>query len=101
MEFIKCMRGAGLPIEALIEYVGLFMQGESTVNARKELLIEQRKLLAGRVEEMQRTLARLDYKIERYDKMFLPDSIGFASDEDVDVIRVANRVALLFLSCSR
>lgn len=82
VEFIKCMRSAGLPIEALIEYVGLFMQGESTVIARKELLIEQRKLLAERVEEMQQTLARLDYKIERYDKMFLPDSIGFASDEE-------------------
>jgi DNA-binding transcriptional MerR regulator len=24
VEFVKCMRGAGLPIEALIEYVALF-----------------------------------------------------------------------------
>ena len=26
IEFIKCMRGAGLPIEVLIEYVALFQQ---------------------------------------------------------------------------
>ena len=27
IEFIKCMRGAGLQIEALIEYVALYQQG--------------------------------------------------------------------------
>lgn len=27
VEFIKCMRGAGLPIEMLIEYIGLLQQG--------------------------------------------------------------------------
>lgn len=30
IEFIKCMRAAGLQIEALIEYVALFQQGDST-----------------------------------------------------------------------
>ena len=28
VEFIKCMRSAGLPIEVLIEYVGLVQQGD-------------------------------------------------------------------------
>lgn len=37
VEFIKCMRNAGLPIEVLIEYVGLFQQGGETIDARKEL----------------------------------------------------------------
>lgn len=46
VEFIKCMRGAGLQIEALIEYVALFQQGEATVGARKAILIEQREQLA-------------------------------------------------------
>lgn len=72
VEFIKCMRGAGLPIEALIEYVGLFQQGTSTVPARKALLVEQRELLTARIDEMQKTLARLDYKIENYDKKVVP-----------------------------
>lgn len=67
IEFIKCMRSAGLPIEVLIEYVELFQQGESTAEARKELLIEQRRLFAERIEEMNTTLQRLDYKISIYD----------------------------------
>ena len=37
VEFIKCMRSAGLPIEILIEYIDLFHQGDKTINARKEI----------------------------------------------------------------
>ena len=67
VEFIKCMRGAGLPIEVLIEYVELFQEGESTIQARKEILIEQREKLIERMEEMQKTLERLNFKISRYE----------------------------------
>lgn len=68
VEFIKCMRGAGLPIEVLIDYVSMFQQGDSTIDTRKELLIDQRKALAEKIEEMKKTLARLDYKIDLYEK---------------------------------
>ncbi|MHC1681479.1 MAG: MerR family transcriptional regulator [Clostridiaceae bacterium] len=68
VEFIKCMRSAGLPIEVLIEYVSLFQQGDETSEARKELLIEQRDQLQIRMEDMQNTLDRLNGKIERYEK---------------------------------
>ena len=68
VEFIKCMRSAGLPIEVLIEYVGLFQQGDETIEARKELLIEQRKQLITTIEDMKKTLERLDYKIARYEQ---------------------------------
>ena len=53
VNFIKCMRSAGLPVETLIEYVGLFGQGDETIPARKELLMEQRRQLAARIGEMQ------------------------------------------------
>ena len=62
VEFIKCMRGAGLPIEALIQ------KGDETVEARKELLNEQRKELMARMEDMQKTLERLNDKIARYEQ---------------------------------
>ena len=42
IQFIKCMRGANVSIEALIEYMQLFAEGDSTVAARKALLEEQR-----------------------------------------------------------
>lgn len=72
IEFIKCMRSAGLPVEVLIEYVSLFQQGDATHDVRKALLIEQRQRLEVKIREMQSTLDRLDMKIERYEKMVIP-----------------------------
>lgn len=72
VEFAKCMRGAGIQIEALIEYVALFQQGDGTIEARKQILIEQRDQLQARITEQQQTLDRLNTKIERYDQGLLP-----------------------------
>ncbi|MEO7838102.1 MAG: MerR family transcriptional regulator [Anaerolineales bacterium] len=71
VEFIKCMRSAGLPIEVLIEYVGLVQQGDKTIETRKEILIEQRELLASRMKELQKTMDILDHKIEVYENAVL------------------------------
>jgi len=71
VEFIKCMRSAGLPIETLIEYVGLVQQGDETIEARKEISKEQRELLLVRLHEMQKTLDILDHKIEVYENAVL------------------------------
>lgn len=67
IEFIKCMRGAGLPVEVLIEYVTMFRLGNNTIGARKELLIEQRQQLADKIVAMQAVLDRLDHKIDGYE----------------------------------
>ncbi len=71
VEFIKCMRSAGLPIEVLIEYVSLYQQGDQTIEARKDLLKEQREILAVKIAEMQKTLDLLDFKIAGYEKAVL------------------------------
>jgi MerR family transcriptional regulator, aldehyde-responsive regulator len=71
VEFIKCMRSAGLPVEVLIEYVALVQQGDQTIGARKEILKEQRKLLMTRMQEMQKTLDILNHKIEGYENAVL------------------------------
>ena len=71
VEFIRCMRSAGLPIESLIEYMRLYMDGDHTMEARKAILVEERDTLAGRIAEMQNTLDRLNRKIENYESLIL------------------------------
>lgn len=71
VSFIKCMRKAGLSIEALIEYVALFQQGEKTHEARKSLLKEQRQILEDQIAEMQDTLQFLNQKIDKYDELLV------------------------------
>lgn len=70
--YIKCMRSAGLPVETLIEYVRLFQLGDGTMKARKELLVGQRDTLEESISKMQETLARLNGKIEQYEKKLVP-----------------------------
>lgn len=72
IELMKCMRSAGVQIEALIEYVALFQQGPDTAPARKAILIEQREQLLQRMETMQRSLDRLNQKIANYETQLLP-----------------------------
>ena len=71
VQFIKCMRSAGLSIETLIEYVSLFQLGNVTIAIRKELLIEQRKQIFDKIEELQGTLEYLDKKIDGYEEHML------------------------------
>lgn len=69
IQFIKCLRGANVSIEALIEYMQLLDKGDKTLAARKALLEEQRDLVQARINEMQAGLDRLNYKIEHYDSL--------------------------------
>ena len=76
VDFIKCMRSAGLPVEVLIEYVALVQQGDKTIEARKDILKEQRELLLTKMQEMQKTLDILDHKIEVYENAVLKKEKG-------------------------
>lgn len=69
IEFIRCMRNAGLEIETLKKYVELFRQGTKTVKERKILLEEQREKLLKKQEDIKATLDRLNYKIEKYEEI--------------------------------
>lgn len=71
VKFVKCMRGANVSIEALIEYMQLFEEGDSTLAARKAILEEQRDAVRERMAEMQAGLDRLDYKIAHYEDLIM------------------------------
>ncbi|MBD8973666.1 MAG: MerR family transcriptional regulator [Clostridiales bacterium] len=67
VELAICMRSAGLPIEALIEYVKLYQQGDATFAARLQLLQEQRENLEEQKAQLEKAINKLNYKISRYE----------------------------------
>ena len=71
VEYIKCMRSAGVSVETLVEYVSLFNQGKETIPARKRLLLEQREQILARIQELNDVLARLDWKLDGYEERML------------------------------
>lgn len=71
VEYIKCMRSAGVSVETLIEYVALFRQGAKTIQARKQLLLKQREQIVARINELNAVLAKLDWKLDGYEERML------------------------------
>ena len=82
VELVKCMRAAGLPVEALVEYVRLYGEGDATIPARRALLVRQREALLAQLHTMQDTLTRLDFKISRYDAALETGVLNFNEGED-------------------
>lgn len=71
VEYIKCMRSAGVSIETLTQYVALFRQGRESIPERKRLLLEQRAQIVARIQALSDTLARLDWKLDGYEERML------------------------------
>lgn len=69
VEFVKCMRDAGMSIESLVEYMELLERGDETTLARKELLLRQSEAIRERIAGLERALERLEYKIDHYDEV--------------------------------
>jgi len=67
IEFVKCMRSAGLSVESLIEYTSLFREGTDTAEERKNILIRERDLLLLKYKEIGETIERLNGKIKSYE----------------------------------
>lgn len=67
VENALCMRNAGVPVDRIVKYVELYRQGDETFPARRDLLIEAREEIRKQIEKYQDELARLEYKIQRYE----------------------------------
>lgn len=72
IEFVKCMRSAGLSIESLIHYFALLDAGDATLLERRNLLISEKDKLEARIQKMQDTLDHLNKKIALYDQKMKP-----------------------------
>ena len=76
IHFVKCMREAGLSIESILTYIELYNQGDSTLNDRLEILLNEKVKLESTISNLQGTLDYLNNKIQRY-----KESIGGQKDE--------------------
>ena len=83
VELAICMRSAGLPVEAMIEYVELTQDGDYTIPTRLQLLKDQREILLNQKEKIEATLNRLNYKINRYEIAVKTGVLSWKEEENV------------------
>ncbi|MCR5736446.1 MAG: MerR family transcriptional regulator [Eubacterium sp.] len=83
VENAVCMRSAGVPVEMLIEYVKLYQQGDETLEARKNLLMEAKNEVQKQLDKYQATMDRLNFKISRYEEAIKTGILSWETDEEV------------------
>ncbi len=66
VEFIARLRATGMPIRDVRRYVDLVRAGDATEGERMELLEEHRDRVRAHLEEVERSLDRIDEKIAIY-----------------------------------
>lgn len=74
IDFVMRFKKAGVPLESIIEYTRLAIEGEHTKNARKEILTETKENLLRKMEEIQEFLNLIDFKINTYYSECLPET---------------------------
>ena len=78
VELAICMRSAGLPIEAMIEYVRLYQEGDKTIAARLDLLKNQMEVLKKQKKQIEETMEKLNYKISHYEEAMVTGKLEWS-----------------------
>ncbi|MBU3156602.1 MerR family transcriptional regulator [Clostridium estertheticum] len=72
IEFAMRFKKAGVSLNDIREYIQLGIQGESTKEVRREILIETKASLDKKMQDIQETLDVINYKIDTYEQKCEP-----------------------------
>ena len=63
---ICCLKNTGMTIKQIKEFIRLCLDGDETLEIRKELLIEHRREVLRKINELKLNLEKISYKISHY-----------------------------------
>ncbi|MBO5522311.1 MAG: MerR family transcriptional regulator [Roseburia sp.] len=66
---LSCLKRCGMSIQEMKEYLELCLQGESTIMLRKEMLTKKREALLDSIQELEDSVAYIDWKQNFYDEV--------------------------------
>lgn len=62
LSIIECLKKTGMPIKKIKVFIDWCIEGDTTISARKELIENQRQAVLIQIQQLEETLAMLDYK---------------------------------------
>jgi DNA-binding transcriptional MerR regulator len=68
LSLICCLKGTGMSVKNIREYIDLYMRGDETLHERMQIFIEQRENVLKQIKELEKHLAKVDGKIKFYEK---------------------------------
>lgn len=66
LKLLSCMKEINMPIKKIREYVVLMQEGDSTLQARFDMVMEQKRNIEAQIAELQECLSVFDFKEEYY-----------------------------------
>ena len=60
---IYCLKNTGMPLQEIARFVQLAQRGDGTLKERVELLQDHREKMVARLEEMQRYMEKITWKV--------------------------------------
>ena len=66
---LTCLKNCGMSIQEMKEYLDLCLEGESTIPQRKEMLTKKQKALRSAIQELENSVAYIDWKQNFYDEV--------------------------------
>ncbi|WP_240479815.1 MerR family transcriptional regulator [Paenibacillus wynnii] len=67
VKVICCMKNTGMPIKDIRTYIELLMEGDTTKETRRSIMIEHRKEVLRQMDELKKNLNIIDLKVALYD----------------------------------
>lgn len=64
---IYCLRDTGMSIAEIKHYVDLCVEGNGTIETRRKIIFEHKKLVEQKTEQMKDYLTKINKKLECYD----------------------------------
>lgn len=84
---ICCLKNTGMPIKQIRTYIQWCLEGDSSLDLRRQMLIDHRLAVIQQINELKHNLEAIDYKIDHYNTLCklsvdtkLVDSKVFATD---------------------
>lgn len=73
IEFLNKLRATGMPIRQMCEFAGLMYQGDESIAERLRLLKAHQETVNQYIEDLQKNLAVIDYKVNLYTQLIEED----------------------------
>lgn len=66
LELICCLKKTGMPIKKIKEYIELCLEGDSTLEVRRQIFLNHREEVVNGIADLQKNLEKIDCKINYY-----------------------------------
>lgn len=65
---IECLKGTGMPLKGIKQYIDWFIEGDSTLEKRLQMFKEQKQKLQEQMAQLQKHMEKINYKIHLYEE---------------------------------